>query len=241
MNKKSRILFFDIETEPNLGYTWEKYEQNVLSFVKEWELLSVSWKWAGESTVFCTTKRGQKNDKVVAETIHHLFSIADVVIAHNGDEFDIKKSKARMVFHGLPPTKQLASVDTKKVAKRYFKFNGNGLSDLGKHFGLGDKQKHSGFDMWLGCMANRPESWAEMIKYNKQDVLLLEKIYVKMRPWMTNHPSMAKLQGIDGCPMCASQDVVKRGVRANKSTLSQQMFCKGCNGWYLTSYKKEVA
>lgn len=27
--KKPKILFFDIETAPNLGYVWGRYEQNV--------------------------------------------------------------------------------------------------------------------------------------------------------------------------------------------------------------------
>lgn len=33
-----KILLFDIETSPNLSYTWEKYQQDVIAFEKEREI-----------------------------------------------------------------------------------------------------------------------------------------------------------------------------------------------------------
>ena len=42
MNKEKtpKILLIDIETAPNLGYIWGKYEQNVIDYKTEWYLLS---------------------------------------------------------------------------------------------------------------------------------------------------------------------------------------------------------
>jgi hypothetical protein len=78
-----------------------------------------------------------------------------------------------------------------------------------------------------------------MAKYNKQDVVLLEKIYDKFRPWIHNHPNFSLLSDKPGCNKCGSLNVRKEGIRANTSGLQQQMQCKDCNGWYLTRYKKD--
>jgi len=235
---KPKVLFFDIETAPNLAYVWGKYEQDAIAFKSEWHLLSVAYKWLGESVVHCATIEGKKDDFKLAKTLRNLFDKADVVIAHNGDAFDIKKARARFAYHGLKPPSQFATVDTYKVAKRYFNFNSNKLNDLGQYFRLGEKVKHTGFDLWLGCMRNDSASWKLMEKYNKQDVVLLEKVYHKLLPWMERHPNMALLQDKQGCPKCGSVKVVKDGIRANSSTMQQQWHCKSCKGYYLTRLKK---
>lgn len=239
---KPKILLYDIETAPNLGYTWQKYEQNVIKFVKERELLSVAWKWLGDSKVTCVTTEGQGGDRTLIALIRVLFEEADILIAHNGDSFDSKIVRARMVYHNMAPTKRLTQIDTKKVAKANFNFNGNGLQDLGEFLKLGSKVKHSGFDLWLGCMKDDPKAWKEMKRYNKQDVVLLEKVYKRFRPWISNHPNMAKLMDpltdFTACPNCGSRKTEKRGFRAGHATIKQQRVCKNCFGWFLTKVDK---
>jgi len=235
---KPRILIFDIETAPNLAYVWGKYEQDVIAFKSEWHLLSFAYKWLGDKNVQCETMQGQVDDKKLVKKLHRLFDQADVVIAHNGDAFDIKKVRARFAFHGLKPPSQFATVDTLKVAKRYFNLNSNRLNDLGIYFKLGEKVKHTGFDLWLGCLKNNKKSWKQLRKYNKQDVVLLEKVYKKLLPWMDRHPNVAALRDVKGCTKCGSTRIVKDGVRANANTLQQQWKCKDCHGYFLTRRSK---
>lgn len=235
---KPKVLFFDIETAPNLAYVWGKYEQDVIAFKSEWHLLSVAYKWLGDSKVHCDTIQGSKSDKKLAKKLRDLFNEADVIIAHNGDAFDIKKARARFAFHGLKPPSQFATVDTCKIAKRYFNFTSNRLNDLGQYLKVGQKVKHTGFDLWLGCMQGNRASWELMKMYNKQDVILLEKVYQKLLPWMDRHPNMALLQDKEGCPKCGSEKIVKDGVRANSNTMQQQWHCKSCKGYFLTRLKK---
>lgn len=178
-----KILIYDIENTPNIAYVWGKWEQNVIDYVKEWEVLSVAYKWAGDKTVKCITREGEPTDRSVVEHLHRLFSEADEIVAHNGDQHDARKLRARMVYYNLPPLQKVKQVDTKKLAKRLFMFNGNGLNDLGVHLGLGMKYKHSGFELWKQCMDNDPKAWAEMVKYNKMDVVLLEKVYDRFKAW----------------------------------------------------------
>lgn len=239
-DQKPRILFIDIETSANLGYVWQKWETNVIEFAKEWQILSVAWKWNSEKTQSLSMGDvSSKDDKPIVCHIWKLFQESDIIVAHNGDSFDIKKCKARFVFHKLKPCKRLSTIDTKKVAKNGFSFNSNSLDDLGKHLGVGRKVKHEGFSLWLKCMAGDKRALDKMAKYNRGDVDLLYKVYKRLRPWIQNHPSLAAIKESVGCPNCGSGLVIKNGVRANHTGLRQQMRCKSCGGWYLTRHKRD--
>lgn len=229
-----KVLIFDIETAPNLAYVWGKWEQNVIDYHSEWYMLCYAWKWLGESSVKAASLQDWrcKDDRELVKSLWRLFDEADVVIAHNGDAFDVKKTQARFLFHGLKPPSPVVTVDTKKVARRYFNFNSNKLDDLGKTLGVGRKVKHSGFEVWLGCMRNDKKYWKEMIHYNKQDVTLLEKVYLKMLPWMKTHPNLAFLSGkSEGCPNCGSSKLKSYGIRRTKSSAYRRLRCLKCSAF----------
>mgnify|MGYP007100043119 CR=1 FL=1 len=248
LTKKSRdveepkILFFDIETAPNLAYVWGKYDQNVIAYDSQWYMLTYAYKWAGEKTThgvalpdFKLYKKDPTNDKELVKSVHQLFSEADIIVAHNGDQFDIRKTNARFLVQGLPPPEPYKTVDTKKVAKKHFNFNSNSLDDLGETLGLGRKDKHNkyqGFDLWLGCLKGDDAAWAEMVKYNRKDVDLLEKVYMKLRPWSTTHPNMALYAGKElACTNCASDHVQRRGYSYTKTGKNQRYQCLDCSAW----------
>jgi len=232
--KQPRILLYDIETSPNLSYTWGKWEQNVIDFHTEWEMLSFAFKWLGESKITCISRPdfADKTDKSLIKALWKLIDEADIVIAHNGDEFDNKKANARFLAVGLPPPAPYKSVDTKKVAKAHFKFNSNSLDDLGRTLGVGRKVKHSGFDLWLGCMSGKKASWDEMCKYNKQDVALLERVYLKLQPWIAKHPNVSFIvDRPNGCPKCGHAKLEARGYTRTSTNTYRKFVCKSCGGW----------
>ncbi len=219
-----RILIFDIETTPFIGYTWGKWQQNVIKFIEEWHLLCFAYKWYGEDEVTVVSQRqferdyarNRKDDRRVAQEMWKLLDEADIVIAHNGDQFDIKKVNARFAVHGMSRPAPFQSIDTKKVAQRSFNFGSNSLNDLGDFLNLGQKLTHTGFDLWVGCMGGDEGSWQMMEDYNKQDVVLLQQVYERFLNdgWILNHPDMALLSGQnEGCPTCASTDRQKRGFK----------------------------
>ena len=238
-NKEPKILLFDIETAPNLGYVWGKWEQDVVSFKEHWYMLSFAYKWLGEKQThvvslpdFKLYKKDKANDRELVNKLWELFNEADVLIAHNGDEFDVKKVNSRFIQHGMVPPKPFQTIDTKKVAKRYFKFDSNNLDDLGQYLGLGRKLQTGGFDLWLGCISGDKESWKRMCNYNKQDVVLLEQVYLKLRPWMTNHPNMNLLTGeAHTCPNCGCLKVSKQGFKRSRTGIRQQYKCGDCGAW----------
>lgn len=232
----TKILLYDIETSPLISYTWGTYEQNVIRVIEEWYILCFAYKWLGEKQThvislpdFPSYSKHPKDDKHVVKALHKLFSEADVIIAHNGDKFDQKKSNARFIFHGLKPPEPYRTIDTLKVARKYAAFTSNRLDALGDFMHLGRKAETGGFDLWLDCMAGKKEAWRKMKKYNKQDVVLLEQVYYTLRPWIDNHP--AATDKPDACPKCGHTVLMSRGWRVTKTTRYRRFSCNNCGGY----------
>lgn len=236
----ANVLFFDIETAPNLSYTWGKWQQNVIEFEREWYMLCCTWKWAGEDVVhyagineYDLYDEDPEDDFAVVEVLYKLLEKADIVIAHNGDKFDVRKANTRFIYHDTGPPVPYLSVDTLKIARKYFKFESNSLNDLAQYLGLGRKVRHPGFPLWKGCMTGDLEMWEKMEEYALQDIVLLEKVYEKVLPWADCHPNMAN---ITGNPMACSKcgvvgHLINRGIRYTKTMKYPRYSCNKCHGF----------
>lgn len=240
---KNNVLYIDIETAPSMGYYFDLWKEgNIVGKVREWYILSVAYKWEGEKSVkamglpdYPGYKKNKEDDKELVSLIHSLLSQADIVIAHNGDRFDVKKINARLLKHGITPPSPYKTVDTLKVAKKYFAMESNRLNDIAKYLKLGSKLSHSGFKLWEDCMAGDKKAWAIMLKYNKQDIVLLEAVYLKLRPWMTNHIDRNILNGTSRqCPNCGKDTLHNEGIRPTKTGIHIRYRCAGkggCGAW----------
>lgn len=237
---KAKILLYDIETSYTVGAVWGLYEQNVAKVLRNPYIITVAWKWLGEKTThvislpdFKTYKKDKRNDKELVAVMHKLFDEADVIIAHNGNSFDQKWTYARFLVNGMKPPSPSLYIDTKLVAKSKFRFNSNSLNNLGEYLGLGKKIDTGGIDLWVGCIEdNNANSWRLMCKYNKQDVVLLEKVYLAMKPYMTNHPRFDVIPGTITHCTCGSSHLQKRGfARLVSGKLKQRYQCMDCGNW----------
>lgn len=234
-----KIAFLDIENAPNLGYTWEQYQQNVLTFKQEWYMLSFAYKWAGETSITCKTLKDFRNgEKGLIKALWDVFDSADLIVAHNAKEFDIRKANTRFLAFDLGPPSPAKVVDTLLSARKHFRFNSNSLESLAQTLGVGKKVKTPGIGLWLGCMGGDEDCWKLMRTYNTRDVDLLEKVYYKLRPWMTTHPNITLGTGRENlaCPNCGKQDPIgPRGWRSCKSWQARLYHCYrnkgGCGAW----------
>lgn len=234
---KPKILLFDIETAPSLGWVWAKWETDVIDFKEDWYLLCFAAKWLNGKMLtyalpdFRGYKKNPENDQLLVTELWKLFDEADILIAHNGDQFDIKKANARFAYYKLPPPSPYKTIDTLKAARKYFNFTSNKLDDLGKYLGYGRKLTHTGFALWQGCMKGDKKSWKQMLEYNKRDVVLLEQIYLHFRPWITTHANVGIYSDRPVCPKCSSPKIQSRGYSINNSTRYQRFQCQNCGGW----------
>ena len=243
---KTKILFLDIENSPNLSYTWGKYEQDVISFEKEWYMLSFAYKWLGDKKVsvislpmFGGYNKQKTYDKSLLYELWNLLDDADIVIGHNVDRFDLRKINARFLFHGIKPPSPYKTVDTLKIARKYFFLNSNKLTHLGAYLGIGKKVSTGGFDLWLQCMSGDKNAWAKMEEYNKNDVVLTAKLYEKLKPWIFNHPNVNALTGVqDACPKCGVKKLQRRGFSISGGNKKQRLQCVSCGGWSIGKTEK---
>lgn len=231
-----KILFVDVETLPNIAWTWGKYDQNVLGFEQQTCIATYAAKWRGQE-VFAKAlpdykgyKAGSYDDKALVKDLWDLLDKADIAVAHNGKDFDFRVITGRFLFHGLLPPAPYKIIDTKLISSRVARFNSNKLDDLGKHFGFGEKIK-TNFDLWLGCMRGDLKCWSDMVKYNKQDVRLLEKVYDRFLPYIVDHPNLAIFREDEVCPKCGSKNLKSWGIRITTTRSYRRFRCLDCGGW----------
>ena len=239
MNPK--ILIYDIETslQPVAVFALKNNDWiNPDNILGERYVISVCWKWLGErkiysSSVLDDSKRfahDPYDDLHVLKTFSKVLEEADVIVAHNGDNFDLKYLKTRMLVHNLPVLPPITSIDTYKIAKSQFMFNANRLDYIGKFLGIGGK-KDTPKGLWLDVLRGSKKAIATMVEYNKRDVTLLEAVFLRLRPYIPNHVNR-ELFGKLGCPRCGSRHYQSRGVHGAISRIYRRFQCQSCSGWF---------
>lgn len=229
-----KILAIDIETTPNMAYVWGLWDQNVglSQLVESTQMLCFVAKWVGEDAIqFHSGDLSPTGSTVhMVQTAWNLLDEADAVLHYNGKRFDVPHLNREFLLAGLPPPSPYRQIDLCETVKRQFKFPSNKLDYATKALGYPGKIKVD-FELWVDCMARKPEAWAQMEEYNRRDVTEMEKLYVTMRPWIVGHPN----HGIDVvgvvCPTCGSFRVQKRGFSYTLTGKFQQFHCEDCGRW----------
>lgn len=230
-----KVLTIDIERRPALGYVWSLWKQNVQTqaLVEHGEMISFAAKWLGEKPViFYSTYHHGKEEMVAAA--HALLDEADVVVTYNGDRFDIPHLQTEFILQGLNPPSPFESVDLFKSVKKQFNFISNKLDYVCGQLGLPQKTSHDGFKLWLDCIAGKDAAWTKMRRYNKNDVVITEQLYMKLLPWNPKTPNRNLYEGEGGvvvCPACGGEDLQRRGYQYTALSVFQRLHCQSCGKW----------
>lgn len=196
----AKTLIIDIETSPIEGYVWGTFKQNLSQeqIQKDWSILSYAAKWAGKSEVFYQDTGGRgaskvRDDSVLLQELWALLDEAHTIVAQNGNKFDVKKINYRLIESGMPPPSSFRIYDTLLASRRLFAATSHKLGWLSTHLTDTPKDKHHkfpGWELWVECLKDNPEAWAEMKKYNIQDIRATEKLWLRQRPWVRNRPML---------------------------------------------------
>lgn len=246
--KKLKRLFFDIETSPNVVYSWNiGYDLNIdyHNIIKERAIICICFKWEGEKTVnYLTWDKG--DDKKMVHTFNKIIQEADEVIGHNGDNFDIKWFKTRCLYHGIENMPEFKSIDTLKISRKHFRFNSNKLDYIAKVLGLGGKMETGGFDLWKAIIEKNDEAALEkMVKYCMKDVKLLEQVYNKLEGYTTAKTHVGVLKGHSKCtcPKCGGGNHhIRKHIITAAGVKKLQLQCQDCGSYYnvtQTAFDKE--
>src|SRR5665647_635027 len=106
-----KILMYDLEVTPILGWTYKKWDTNVIRIERDSYIMCFSYKWYGEKKIrnvaqpdyAGTYSRDPHDDFLVVSKLWNLMDQADIVVAHNANKFDNRIATARFLEHRLGP------------------------------------------------------------------------------------------------------------------------------------------
>lgn len=230
-----KILLYDIETAPLSAYLFGIWQQNVnLDFLNaDWFMLSWAAKWLDEEEIFSDVvtpdEATSENDKRICVSLWDMIDEADIVIGHNVDKFDVKKMNTRFLFHGLQKPSLYETIDTLKVLKKNFAITSNRLDYFNKWMGMEGKL-HTDAKLWARCLKGEQEALDLMLEYNENDVIILERDYIKLRGWIDNHPNTNVYNNIEECQCanCGSESITWGGYKHTKVGKYKSYRCNHC-------------
>lgn len=230
-----KILIFDIETAPMQAFIWKRYKENISleQTISESFMLCWSAKWLYNEEIMgdCLTPEEavKEDDKRIVTSLYKLINSADIIVAYNGRNFDIPYMNQRFLIYGFDPYTPVHIVDPYETAKSVFRFSSNKMDSIATQLGLQNKIK-TDFSLWKGCMFGNKESLNDMLKYNKQDVVVLEEIYCQMLPWIKNHPNISNyFEDKRRCVKCSSDNIIKVPRYFYTPSGKYELFrCKDC-------------
>lgn len=243
LKPKFKRLYFDIETSPNMVFSWNIGYNLILnheSIIKERAIICICYKWENEDKVY-SLKWDKGDDKKLVQDFANIINNCDEAIGHNSDRFDTKWVRTRAIFHGVSMQPKIQSIDTLKLSRNGFKFNSNKLDYISQFLGFGKKMDTGGFGLWKDIvLKNCNKAMNTMIEYCKKDVILLEKVHKVLDKYTIHKTHKGVFEGKHkcSCPNCASSNTVSNGNRITASgTKYKKMQCLDCGKYYSVSEK----
>lgn len=238
----AKVLVFDIETAPFEARSFRKWGVNIGDnmITKDWFMLSWAAKWLFEPGVFSEVVTPEealaRDDERITKRMHKALDEADIVIAHNLRKFDRKVANSRFLAHGLYPPSPYKGIDTLVHVKKNFRNTSNRLDFIATRiFGIPGKIRTE-TDLWNRSVEGDATALEAMDEYCKQDVRVLEDVYLKLRPWITPHPNIGLHVIHDqeegpSCPTCGSGKMVAGGEYHTTVSVYTALQCRDCGAW----------
>lgn len=238
-----KILLFDLETAPMEFYGWslKTYSGYIppVMVKKSWSILCYSAKWLFDNEIMhgsvTPEEAYNREDGSIIQKLWALLDSADIVISHNGDQFDIKRSNTRFKVNGLGPPMPFRSIDTLKKLRSVFALDSYKLDYVNMFFGLNTKKgNEEGMNLWKKCVKDNEDSekaLGRMQTYCDNDVMILEELYTDVRPWIKGHPNLGLYIDIEGekCTRCGGTDLDWRGYYYTPAGRYRAFRCRGCS------------
>ena len=243
---KPRICFYDIETSLAKSYHFQQWKVNLSQKqkIQESHLLSHAWAWGdGEMTGSILTREemlAHDPERLVLEC-WSLLDNCDILVAHNGKRFDVKKVNGYFLQYGMPPPSPYRVIDTLLIAKQKFALPFNSLAYLAEFLDVEQKIDTGGVDLWIQCDQGSQEALDKMNEYCMGDIVTLRGVYNRLIGWSNDGVNLALYSDHGAsCPHCSSDDVsVIQGKYSHTVARKYQAYrCNGC-GAVLRSNRKE--
>lgn len=241
-NKEPTILYFDVETSPMEVYTHyigHKVSINPCQIKKHKRIICISYNFSTDPPDKVRRLNfdiKNQDDTEMLKKFNEIARKADLLLGHNGQNFDVKEIRSAIALRGLAEAWcETPCLDTLKDYRRMFRFPSNRLDAIGQHLELG-KKNSTNFQLWIDVAQGKRAALKEMGEYCDQDVILLRQIHERLRPYVKQTAMEYNLlQGVvTGEPKCKCGNgdrrlFVKDGTKAKRELRYQRYRCKLCN------------
>lgn len=244
MTDGPKIVIFDLETLPDPEAVYDR-----LPSIGAWPgrtfkaelhtILSFGYKLLGDKEAKCINSwdvsDNPTDDSGVVQMAYDMLHDADEIVTHNGKSFDVKVLNTRLMYYGMPPLDpKIKHVDTKIVLKSKLSLYSNSLKEAAKFFGVSDKMHWD--DKWatwkrFAFGRDTEADRVTMDMYCKQDVDVLEEIYMKTRSLHGNASVNKQQWKTDlalACPTCGSDNIHRNGTRRSVKHKYRRYLCNNC-------------
>lgn len=247
-----KILIYDIETSRMQADVWWSGKQyvNGSQITSEPRIITIAWKWLGSDKVETLKWSKKQSDKKLITKFLKEYNKADMVIGYNNDNFDNRWINARALKYDLYVNVHVKSFDIMKQSKRLFRLPSYSMNYLAKYVGVETKLQHSGLSMWeaiqYGDRKQAKKAMKLMLKYNIQDIIVTEQVFLRVNKYMVSpiHIGILKGESKSSCQMCGNTEteLIKTTV-TTAGTIQRIMKCKEHGHTYKISnstYLKEI-
>jgi DNA polymerase elongation subunit (family B) len=231
-------LLLDIETAPLTGYFWGLRDQFIHpeNVIDSSYILCWAAKWLGQPEIhFERTLHQKRSSKGMLRRIHGLMERADLIVGYNSNRFDIPTLNKEFLINGLNKPAPSKQVDLFPIARKHFRFPSHKMDYLARQLGIGGKTKHEGFGLWVKCMENDKDAFKVMEEYNRNDVAILEALYIRLLPWLPNQGHAVRNEGQLVCPNCGAAKYQQRGFQYSQVGKYVRFQCLSCFHWFRSS------
>ncbi|MDE2098147.1 MAG: ribonuclease H-like domain-containing protein [Patescibacteria group bacterium] len=220
--KPARVLFWDLETtslKADFGF-----------------VLAAGFKFLGEKKVTVLSigdfhsGNFRAREKALVQKFVDVLSSADISVTHNGQRYDHPWINAKCLEHGIPLPPPIPQVDTLQIARKHLKaVSRKRLDTLSYYLGTSEEKTPVEGKIWVDAAIGDRKALKYIIDHCRADVLVLEEVYLRLRPLLLGHPRVA---GWGPCRHCGSERLQRRGQAYSSAKGPQaRVQCQDCGGW----------
>lgn len=246
MSNTPKTLIYDIEVSPCLGWFWGTGKTSIGAhqILRPGKIICISYRftdWPEGKVEHLRWKPKRRNnrfsvpytDKYLVKEFAKIAEEADIIVGHNGDNFDKKWINTRLAYYGFPTLEHVLTEDTLKQVRQQFRLPSFRLDFVCKYFNIPGKLS-TVTGLWQKIVfEDKPEYLDEMVAYCDQDVLILDQLYKRIYPYVKHRINRGIYNGeINICPRCGSKHRESKGHTYTTMGKFKSWLCKNCGHRY---------
>ncbi len=221
----SRILIYDLEVT-DLDADWGTTICIGYKFLDDLTptVLSI--------TDFKGWKKDFLDDSKLWKAFMKVFNEAEMTIGYYNSGFDRPYMYAKLLKHGITIPANIPNVDLFYTVKSNMKLRRKSMDNVTRYLDMQDEDVHKsivGGEMWQRARIGDEKGIGYVVEHCRADILLTERLYLRLRPLVRMHPRIA---GWTPCRHCGSTKLQSRGLAlyVNKNPRTRVQ-CQSCGGW----------